>query len=248
MLQKEYDMVKNELKDIIERSNSYKNMQDSLAIEYNKENMEREINELKKQLEAYEAAYKNLEEKYKKLIQDAHSVNTKAKSTREAEIVDKAPSNNIESVNVEKRKEVIKKKEEPIKSQEQAEATIADLRKRITEDADAKQTLKEIIKLREDTIRKQKESIELANKRLEADKEEIPISKAQLISKNAEVKTLTIQINKILKELNKYKKPVEKKSNPRSLVKQRLKKEKPEPQPYLFGPSMDENNIDILNN
>eukprot|EP00826_Nyctotherus_ovalis_P011410 TRINITY_DN12973_c0_g9_i1.p1 TRINITY_DN12973_c0_g9~~TRINITY_DN12973_c0_g9_i1.p1 ORF type:complete len:285 (+),score=76.85 TRINITY_DN12973_c0_g9_i1:594-1448(+) len=253
ILQKEYSMVKSELQDALERGRSYKSMRESLDVECNRENMESQIAELTRQLDSYEAAYKSLEDKFKLFLQETgDSKNNRTLEPTLSKSAGKTPPSKTEIANASNKKrtaEATKKKtEEQPKSHEQAETLIADLRKKISEDADAKQTLQEIIKIREDIIKKQKENIESANARLEADKEEIQTSKTLLSQRNAEVKSLTARINEVAKELSKYKKPAEKKNNPRSLVRQRLKKEKTEVQPFLFGPVMDENDIDALNN
>ena len=278
VLQKEYDMTKTELRDTVEKNNSYQNMKSNLNDLQNTEDLENQISELTNHLSAYENAYRNLEEKFKILLQTpVQQTTTPSKqensivsnSARYSESEETIKSKEMEvraSISKQKIIESSKKKiEEPAKTPEQNDSIVSELRKRIAEDADAKQTLQEIIRLREDTIKKQKESIDVMNRKLELDKGDIQTSKTQLNNKNSEVKILTGKINEIMRELEKYKKPSKTKhkaNNPRYMARQRTEKgkvdkpvkqekqekvEKVEAKPYLFGPLIDENELDAFN-
>eukprot|EP01022_Parablepharisma_sp_SALTPOND_P019961 TRINITY_DN3512_c0_g1_i1.p2 TRINITY_DN3512_c0_g1~~TRINITY_DN3512_c0_g1_i1.p2 ORF type:complete len:250 (+),score=61.05 TRINITY_DN3512_c0_g1_i1:602-1351(+) len=239
-MQRDYDRVKHELKDAAGNSVKYQNMYESIkdSVEQEKKILENKNTELNEQLDEYAEAYKVLEEKYKGLIQarlETPQPEPTPKKKEEKKIVEEAT---------------------PSKDPEPNEAVIAGLKKKVAEDVEAKKALREIIKLREDMIKKQKETIEGLQKQLEANKGEIQYSQSQLAQKNVQVKTLTTKVNELIQELDKYKKgpqPEEKKAKPRtaaSIVKQKLKQEKlekVEAKPYLFGPKMEHDDLSDFN-
>jgi len=242
-------MVKAELKETIEKNENYMSLCKNVeaVIQNDNNELKDQIYELDRQLQEYENAHRVLSTKYEELgsqekkwpkqvsnlrKSEDHSANTliKEDSLNGSEISNKAPKKKLDVAKSMVKKEIV------VKTAEQTQTLISELRRRIYEDVETKRTLQEIIKLREDTISKQKGTLESMQRRLETDKINIQSLQVLLNKKNAEVKTVAESISKVMQSLEKYKKPnKDKAKNPRYIVKQRLKKEA---EPYLFGPVM----------
>lgn len=259
-LQVEYNMVRNELRETVEKNGSYKRLCENIeaVTESETAQLQEQVAELSKQLEDRVTAYKTLNDKYRNYVENPvrRSVDvrrelrkgtelpkqvSKLRSSEESAIAslikDELPRRKLE---VAKSIAMKKKEEVAVKTPEQSQATIGELRRRIYEDVDTKRTLQEIIKLRENTVAKQQLALDSMRSRLETNKADIQFLQSQLSGKNAEVKALAESIGEVMRGLEKYKKPgKDRMKNPRYLVKQRLKKET-EPKPYLLGPVMED--------
>ena len=275
-IQREYDKIKHELIEASEKSVKYQNLYENMkaGLDGDKHVLESKITELNEQLDEYAEAYKVLEEKYKDAINmqkrvetsKVEAVSTPAKREDKKvpfeQVVPSPASAHLSGLAgpTSSQAAVAASPAHPsaAKDPESNEAIISGLKKKVSEDVEAKKALRELIKQREDTIKKQKESIDAMQKQLDANKSEIQYAQSQQSQKNSQAKMLTSKINELNQELEKYKKggapPEEKKSKPKtaaSIVKQKLKEEKlekVEAKPYLFGPKMDHDDLEAFNN
>lgn len=230
--------MKQEIQKLAEEKNKLQTMYEEINFSKEKEKNELQpkIQELNDQLEEYVEAYKVLEEKYKETLKQ-----------KEEEIPVVVHSQTPTPV---KKESIIKKPEDAkiIERPREIDPALGELKKKVSEDVEAKKALRELIRVREDTIKKQKEVIDNCQKQLEANKSEMQYMQSQLSQKNTQVKSLTAKINDLSQDLQKFKQlDEEKKSKPKTgadLVKQKIKGdklEKVEAKPYLFGPRMDDN-------
>lgn len=259
-LNRDYDKTKHDLSEANEKAIKWQNMYEGIkaSVAQDKQGLEEKNTELNEQLDEYAEAYKVLEEKYKDALQKLQEMPKQDPkpqiSSQPTPLKKEDKKSSAEDLPKDSSKDLSCDKIEPTN-----ETNISALKKKVSEDIEAKKALRELIKKGEDTIKKQKENIDAMQKQLDSQKAEITYCQSQLTQKNSQVKTLTMKINELMQKNDSEGKkaaPEEKKNKPKtaaSVVKQKLKQEKlekVEAKPYLFGPKMDDvhDDLDDFNN